>query len=87
MAAGRVRTLRTGLLLIAARACLACVPSPAGAVPANPAQRFDLPQPDGSTVRARPFGDEFTNGLETLDGYTLIEHGEVVGVRSQDRER
>ena len=45
-------------------------------MPANPAQRFDLPQPDGSTVRARPFGDEFTNGLETLDGYTLIEHGE-----------
>ena len=76
MVAGRVRALRTGLLLIALGACLACVPNPAGAVPANPEQRFDLPQPDGSTVRARPFGDEFTNGFETLDGYTLIEQGD-----------
>jgi M6 family metalloprotease-like protein len=34
--------------------------------------RFDLAQPDGSSVPVRVFGDEFYQDVESLDGYTLV---------------
>ena len=32
-----------------------------------------LPQPSGVTFAARVWGDEVSNGMETLDGYTIIQ--------------
>ena len=45
---------------------------PAFSAPANP-KPFVLEQPDGTRFRARFFGDEWGNGTETLDGYTIIK--------------
>jgi len=42
------------------------------ACPATP-KEFPLVQPDGSIVMVRQWGDEWNNGLETLDGYTIIK--------------
>ena len=33
---------------------------------------FELKQPDGTTVRAKLYGDEFYARIEGLDGYTLV---------------
>ena len=33
---------------------------------------FDLRQPDGTTIKARVWGDEFYHVAESLDGYTLV---------------
>lgn len=35
---------------------------------------FDLRQPDGSFVKARIWGDEYYQVVESLDGYTLMRH-------------
>ena len=53
------------VILLAAR-CLsvqAAPPAPTG---------IPLTQPDGTTITARQWGDEWQHGLETLDGYTII---------------
>ncbi len=42
------------------------------AVPANPDPLL-LQQPDGSTFWARLWGDEWLNGTETTDGYTILK--------------
>lgn len=42
----------------------------ASASPADPRAQT-LTQPDGSTVTARLYGDEYVNGFETLAGYTI----------------
>lgn len=47
----------------------------AGAVPAAPVV-VTLTQPDGATLQARPYGDERANGLETLDGHTVVQDGD-----------
>ncbi len=43
-------------------------------VSASPAAPIDhtLTQPDGSKFTARQWGDEWSNGFETLDGYTIL---------------
>jgi M6 family metalloprotease-like protein len=43
-------------------------------VAASPAAPLEimLTQPDGSTFSARQWGDEWNNGTETLDGYSII---------------
>jgi M6 family metalloprotease-like protein len=41
------------------------------AAPAAPVA-IRLIQPDGVTINAIPFGDEWTNGYETSDGYTIV---------------
>jgi M6 family metalloprotease-like protein len=46
--------------------------STAMAVPANPDPLL-LQQPDGSTFWARLWGDEWLNGTETADGYTILK--------------
>lgn len=42
------------------------------ATPAAPIEH-ELTQPDGSTFQAWQWGDEWSNGYETLDGYTIIQ--------------
>lgn len=42
------------------------------AVPARTAPE-DLRQPDGTTITVRQFGDEWSNGLRTPDGYTIMK--------------
>ncbi len=44
----------------------------ADAVPANP-DVVKLTQPDGTTFRARMWGDEYTHGWETSGGYTIVK--------------
>lgn len=46
--------------------------APTLAGPAAP-MTIILAQPDGTTFEARPFGDEWSNGSETLEGYTVIQ--------------
>jgi M6 family metalloprotease-like protein len=48
---------------------LVCI-SGASASPAAPLE-FTLTQPDGSSFPARAWGDEWSNGYETLAGYTI----------------
>lgn len=73
---GRVRAVPRVLALTGAAlgafslALLLCVGA-AGAAPADPTAR-ELRQPDGTTVAARLYGDEYVNGFETLAGYTLV---------------
>jgi M6 family metalloprotease-like protein len=45
---------------------------PVKASPASPLE-FSLSQPDGSTFMARQWGDEWNNGFETIDGYTILK--------------
>jgi len=47
-------------------------PGLAHAGPAAP-QPIVLTQPDGGELAARPYGDEWINGYETIDGYTIIQ--------------
>jgi len=41
------------------------------AVPASPRIHI-LTQADGSTIKARQWGDEWLHGVETVDGYTIV---------------
>jgi M6 family metalloprotease-like protein len=50
--------------------------STANAVPAAPGE-ITLEQPDGTTIEARLFGDEFNNGFETTEGYTIVRNPET----------
>jgi len=47
--------------------------SPVMAAPAAPIVH-ELTQPDGSTFVARQWGDEWSNGYETLAGYTILQN-------------
>ena len=58
--------------LIGAAVLLACAAPGAEAAPVDPTARLELTQPDGSTVVARGYGDEWLHGLETVDGFTLV---------------
>jgi M6 family metalloprotease-like protein len=46
---------------------------PASAVPARPVVN-EFKQPDGTTFRAQLYGDEWSNGFETLRGYTVVKN-------------
>ena len=50
--------------------CLLAFTSGVSASPAAPLV-ISLTQPDGTTFNARAWGDEWLNGYETLDGYTI----------------
>lgn len=50
-----------------------CAASPVYAVEAAPVP-FELRQPDGSTFQAKAWGDEWQNGTETRDGYTILRN-------------
>jgi len=45
------------------------------AAPAAPVE-ITLVQPDGSSFAARQWGDEWSNGFETVDGYTIMQAGD-----------
>ncbi|MEK7846746.1 MAG: peptidase M6, partial [Nitrospinota bacterium] len=47
------------------------------AISASP-ELIDLTQADGTTFKARKWGDELLHGWETVDGYTII-FDEVLG--------
>ena len=66
---------RASILSLTA-ACLALVcaflfTGRAEASPASPVV-ITLTQPDGSTFSARAWGDEWNNGVETVDGYSIV---------------
>jgi len=66
-----------GITTIAAAAALAWIlalalPSLAQAAPANPGE-VTITQPDGTTFKARAWGDESRHGIETTLGYTVIQ--------------
>ena len=48
----------------------------ANAVPAAPGT-FELKQPGGKTFTARLFGDEWNNGVETREGFTIVRNREI----------
>ena len=55
--------------------------TPASAASVAPGE-FELKQPDGSTFQAQKFGDEWYNGYETDEGYTIFKDSETaVSVR------
>jgi M6 family metalloprotease-like protein len=58
--------------LVIALAALAFSITLVSAAPAAPVE-IPLTQPDGSTFTARLWGDEWSNGYETNEGYTIIK--------------
>ena len=54
-------------------------------VSASPAAPIDLTltQPDGSTFTARQWGDEWSNGFETIEGYTILQDSDNWWVYAQ----
>jgi M6 family metalloprotease-like protein len=61
--------LFSGLIALLLAAGLATTVLAAPAAPID----ITLTQPDGSTFIARQWGDEWSNGFETLEGYTIIQ--------------
>lgn len=49
-----------------------CMFSTVSAAPAAPIDHT-LTQPDGSTFTARQWGDEWSNGFETIEGFTILQ--------------
>jgi M6 family metalloprotease-like protein len=64
-------------MLVAALATLISLITTATAlaVPADPTQRIELRQPDGTEFEAKLFGDEWYHGYETAAGYTVLRDG------------
>jgi len=56
-----------GAAIVLVGSATAASAAPAAAVPTT------LTQPDGAQLRARAFGDEWSNGFETLDGHTVLQ--------------
>ena len=65
------RTVLSAFLVVMAVVSWFVSPFEAYAVPAAPLIHT-LSQPDGSNFKARQWGDEFLNGWETEDGYTIL---------------
>lgn len=65
-----VRRLALGLV------CGLALPAAAQAAPADPTQLVELRQSDGTTILARAYGDEWSNGYETTSGYTIVRDGD-----------
>jgi M6 family metalloprotease-like protein len=57
--------------VVAALVLAMLVARPASAGPAAPTP-IPVTQPDGTTFQAVAFGDEWSNGYETLEGYTIV---------------
>lgn len=70
------RTLQRISIILFIVAILLAV-QPLSAVHAAPPAPIDvtLYQPDGTAFQARAWGDEWSNGMETLDGYTILLDG------------
>lgn len=64
-----------GFTLAACFALWVFSPKTAVAVPASPVE-ITLEQPEGTSFRAHLFGDEWDNGFETANGYTIVENPE-----------
>ncbi|MCL4535777.1 MAG: M6 family metalloprotease domain-containing protein, partial [Bacteroidetes bacterium] len=62
--------LRAAPVLMALLFGLGLAAAPALASPVAPID-VTIVQPDGTSFQAHPYGDEWTNGYETKDGYTL----------------
>ncbi len=77
-------------MLFAVLAAVICAAWPASSALAAPVlpQMVDLQQPDGTVIAAWPFGDEWDNGYETPDGFTLVRDEAsgvwVYALRGQD---
>ncbi|MEW6107386.1 MAG: immune inhibitor A domain-containing protein, partial [Bacillota bacterium] len=69
-ASRRLRLLVVMLATMTLTICFAA--SVALAVPAAPMART-LTNPDGTTIQARQWGDEWYHGWETLEGYTIVK--------------
>ena len=71
-----MKNLRLLCFLAALTACLfaGMFFDSVSAAPAAPIEH-PLFQPDGSSFRARQWGDEWSNGFETMDGYTILQDG------------
>ncbi len=65
------------LTIVLVLTCSLVLAATALAGPALP-EPLPLTQPDGTTIDAMPFGDEWDNGYETLDGFTLAQDGSGV---------
>ena len=68
------RRRRIGVVVacvLAVAGLMAAAPTALG-VPVDPQQRLELRQPSGESFDARPFGDEWYNGRETLGGWTVL---------------
>jgi M6 family metalloprotease-like protein len=59
------------ILMVVILLCCALPASPALAGPVLP-DAVTLTQPDGAPLAALPFGDEWSSGYETLDGFTVV---------------
>jgi len=72
------RLLRIGLalaaFLVVGGVYLALGGATAEASPADPSLVKEFDQPDGTIIELRVWGDEFTGGWETLDGYAVVEN-------------
>jgi len=66
-----INSRRRCVLVIIAVFLFAIGISPVSCVPAAPVVHT-LEQNDGSKIYAKQWGDEWNNGLETLDGYDII---------------
>ena len=65
---------RTSIILLALMLLLAAQPfTVAHAAPPAPIE-ITLYQPDGFAFQALAWGDEWSNGMETLDGYTILKN-------------
>lgn len=72
MCEGKCIVMRHVLLVFSILAALAWLAGPALAGPVLP-ETVSLAQPDGTTFDAVPFGDEWSSGYETSDGYTVVQ--------------
>jgi len=66
---------KTAILIIGIILCLVLAyfnTELVSAMPASP-DEFLINQPDGSSFMARQWGDEWLNGFETVEGFTIIE--------------
>ncbi|MBK7771635.1 MAG: M6 family metalloprotease domain-containing protein [bacterium] len=66
------RFAQAPLILAAALACISLLASGAATAAPYYGARFDLGQPDGSTVPVLVWGDEYFQHIESLDGFTLV---------------
>ena len=66
------RFSRTPVMVCLVAIAMLLIPAEALAVPACPVP-ITLTQPDGASFEATLWGDEWLNGAETLDGYTVVQ--------------
>ena len=67
-----MRGAATAIIIVLTLLALAATGAPALAGPVLP-DPVRLSQPDGASVDAVPYGDEWDSGYETADGFTLVQ--------------